>query len=100
MPRSSRKRSALARSSESARGTSTIGNPERLRVNAPQLLQVVQDPPGSGPEHGPEVVPPGLVDLEPDEHAGQRGHRGRARVQVRGAVTLSRRLSSGGQATK
>jgi hypothetical protein len=37
MPRSSRNQPALARSPGSARGTSTIGNPERLRVNAPSL---------------------------------------------------------------
>jgi hypothetical protein len=37
MPLSTRKRPALARLAGSASGTSTIGNPERLRVNAPSL---------------------------------------------------------------
>src|SRR5215211_1030538 len=61
----------------------------------PQLLQVVEDPPGPGPEDGPQLVATGLVDLEPGEHAGQGGDRGRPRVQVRGCGDLDEPLELG-----
>jgi hypothetical protein len=50
---------------------------------------------GSWPTGWPAGRRPGLVDLEADEHAGQRGHRGRARVQVRGRGDLEQPLELG-----
>src|SRR5215213_6207775 len=95
MPRSSRKRPALARSSGPARGTSTIGNPERLSVKAPSLprwsrMRLVLAQRTARSSSPLASLTPSPTSTLASEATGEG-----ARVQVRGGRDLEQALELG-----
>src|SRR5918994_6272164 len=100
MPRSRRKRPALARSSGSARGTSTIGNPERLRVNAPSFSRWSRIRRVLDQSTARRSSPLASLTWSPTSTLASEATGDGPEYRYGGAVTLSRRLSSDGQATK
>jgi len=100
MPWSSRKRPALARSSASASGTSTIGNPEWLRVNAPSFSSWSRIRRVLAHRIARRSSPLVSLTWSPTSTLARDATGDGPEYRYGGAVILMSRLSSGGQATK